>query len=36
MAFVRSPDHQSIELLQKGDPLPPAEPWSSMQNTGHW
>ena len=36
MAFVRSPDHHSIELLQKGDPLPPAEPWSSMQNTGHW
>ena len=36
MAFVRSPDHQSIELLQKGDPVPPAEPWSSMQNTGHW
>jgi len=36
MAFVRSPDHQSIELLQKGDALPPAEPWSSMQNTGHW
>lgn len=36
MAFVRSPDNVSIELLQEGDPLPPAEPWASMENTGHW
>jgi lactoylglutathione lyase len=36
MAFVRSPDKQSIELLQKGAPLPPKEPWTSMPNTGHW
>ena len=36
MAFVRSPDNISIELLQKGDPLEPAEPWVSMENTGHW
>ncbi|MEO7410074.1 MAG: VOC family protein [Sphingomicrobium sp.] len=36
MAFVRSPDLISIELLQKGDPLPPAEPWASMGNTGEW
>jgi lactoylglutathione lyase len=36
MAFVRSPDHQSVELLQKGDALPPKEPWASMPNTGHW
>lgn len=36
MAFVRSPDNISIELLQEGDDLPPAEPWSSMENTGHW
>jgi lactoylglutathione lyase len=36
MAFVRSPDRQSIELLQKGNPLPPAEPWKSMPNTGKW
>lgn len=36
MAFVRSPDLISIELLQKGDPLPPAEPWASMANTGTW
>ena len=36
MAFVKSPDGISIELLQKGDPKPPAEPWSSMPNTGHW
>ena len=36
MAFVRSPDKHSIELLQKGQPLPPKEPWSSMPNTGHW
>jgi len=36
MAFVRSPDLHSIEILQKGEALPPQEPWSSMQNTGHW
>mgnify|MGYP003295883973 CR=1 FL=1 len=36
MAFVRSPDAISIELLQKGDPLPPAEPWASMANQGVW
>jgi len=36
MAFVRSPDNISIELLQKGDALPIAEPWASMPNTGHW
>ncbi|RYD14782.1 MAG: lactoylglutathione lyase [Lysobacteraceae bacterium] len=36
MAFVRSPDLVSIELLQKGEPLPPAEPWKSMPNTGVW
>jgi len=36
MAFVRSPDNVSIELLQHGKPLDPAEPWSSMENTGHW
>lgn len=36
MAFVRSPDNISIELLQKGDSKPPAEPWASMPNTGHW
>ncbi|PLW78609.1 VOC family protein [Cohaesibacter celericrescens] len=36
MAFVRSPDNISIELLQEGDPLPPAEPWASMANTGKW
>ncbi len=36
MAFVRSPDNISVELLQKGDALAPAEPWSSMENTGHW
>lgn len=36
MAFVRSPDNVSIELLQAGDALPPAEPWVSMGNTGHW
>lgn len=36
MAFVRSPDNISIELLQEGDPLPPAEPWLSMPNTGVW
>ena len=36
MAFVRSPDNISIELLQEGDALPPQEPWSSMENTGSW
>jgi len=36
MAFVRSPDNISIELLQKGAALPPAEPWLSMPNTGAW
>jgi len=36
MAFVRSPDDISIELLQKGDALPAQEPWASMQNSGHW
>ena len=36
MAFVRSPDGISIELLQKGDALSPAAPWSSMPNTGSW
>ncbi|MFD0980902.1 VOC family protein [Tropicimonas aquimaris] len=36
MAFVRSPDNISIELLQMGDALEPAEPWTSMENTGHW
>ena len=36
MAFVRSPDLISIELLQKGEPLPPTEPWASMANTGEW
>jgi len=36
MAFVRSPDGISIELLQEGDRLPPQEPWASMQNTGAW
>ena len=36
MAFVRSPDMHSIELLQKGKALAPAEPWASMPNTGHW
>lgn len=36
MAFVRSPDNISIELLQKGEPLEPAEPWLSMGNTGVW
>ena len=35
-AFVRSPDNISIELLQKGDPLPVKEPWASMPNTGTW
>lgn len=36
MAFVRSPDLHSIELLQKGEALAPQEPWTSMTNTGHW
>ena len=36
MAFVRSPDNISVEILQKGSPLPPAEPWLSMKNTGAW
>ena len=36
MAFVRSPDGISIELLQKGEALAPAEPWVSMENTGQW
>ena len=36
MAFIRSPDGISIELLQKGDALTPVEPWVSMPNTGAW
>ena len=36
MAFIRSPDGISIELLQRGANLPPAEPWASMPNTGEW
>ncbi|GMG83409.1 VOC family protein [Paralimibaculum aggregatum] len=36
MAFVKSPDGISVELLQMGDPLPPQEPWTSMENTGTW
>ena len=36
MAFIRSPDDISVELLQKGDALPKAEPWASMPNTGAW
>ncbi|MGI9132986.1 MAG: VOC family protein, partial [Rhodoferax sp.] len=36
MAFVRSPDQISIELLQRGDALPPTEPWASMANQGVW
>ena len=36
MAFVRSPDNISIELLQAGERKPPQEPWASMPNTGHW
>lgn len=36
MAFIRSPDNISIELLQTGAPLEPAEPWVSMENTGEW
>lgn len=36
MAFVRSPDNISVELLQKGENLPPQEPWASMENIGEW
>lgn len=36
MAFVRTPDNISIELLQQGERLPPAEPWASMENSGTW
>ncbi len=36
MAFVRSPDNISVELLQKGERLAPQEPWASMEDTGHW
>jgi lactoylglutathione lyase len=36
MAFVRSPDNVSVELLQKGGAKAPEEPWASMENTGHW
>ncbi len=36
MAFVRSPDLISIEFLQRGEPLPPQEPWTSMENVGEW
>ncbi len=36
MAFIRSPDNISVELLQSGDALPAAEPWASMENSGHW
>lgn len=36
MAFVRSPDNSSIELLQAGGPVTPREPWITMENTGHW
>jgi len=36
MAFIRSPDNISIELLQKGEALPIKEPWQSMENSGHW
>ena len=36
MAFIRTPDNISIELLQKGEALPPKEPWASMENTGTW
>ena len=36
MAFIRSPDNISIELLQKGDRLPPQEPWANRENTGEW
>ena len=36
MAFIRTPDNVSIELLQAGERLAPAEPWANMENTGHW
>jgi len=36
MAFVKSPDGISIEILQKGTPLPPCAPWATMENSGHW
>jgi len=36
MAFIRSPDQISVELLQKGDRLPPKEPWASMESQGEW
>jgi lactoylglutathione lyase len=36
MAFVRTPDLVSVELLQKGEALPPVEPWASMENVGEW
>ncbi|WP_422377650.1 VOC family protein [Roseibium sp.] len=36
MAFIRTPDNHSIEFLQKGEALPPEEPWASMGNVGHW
>ncbi len=36
MAFIRRPDHISVELLQEGDPLPPQEPWLSMPSQGEW
>ncbi len=36
MAFVRSPDNITVELLQTGEALPPREPWASMANTGEW
>ena len=36
IAFIRSPDHISVELLQEGDPLPPQEPWLSMPSQGEW
>ena len=36
MAFIRSPDNVSVELLQAGAPLPAQEPWASMENSGHW
>lgn len=36
MAFIRSPDNVSVELLQAGAPLPTQEPWASMENIGHW
>jgi lactoylglutathione lyase len=36
MAFIRSPDNISIELLQRGEPKASAEPWASMPNTGVW